>query len=408
MSKVWLIAQQHYRQEALKRGFLIVMFSLPLFLLFAVGMGMLTDSLESDSTTLGYVDEAGVLVTMLPEPEEVHLVSFETAELAQAALEEEAIAGYYVIPADYSPGGKVDFVYFEQNPWRARNHFRQVVRANLLAGQPPEIADRALPGPSVTVRATSYNREFPQGNPSAGQVAPLVVGVVFAFLTLSTTGYLMSVLVKEKENRTVEIIVSSISINRMMLGKILAGVAIGLTLLVVWGVFFAGAAWLGRSVLEVAWLQDIDISWRDVFAVVAVAVPSYLVIAAMMTMVGTVVGSQAEADQIGPFIFLIMLVPLYLIIPIGQNPNGALAIGLSLFPPTSVMTVAFRSLFREVPMWQIVASAATGLASAIALIWLAGKAFRTSLLRYGQRLRLGELFRSGSNGGSVRSAAREV
>ncbi|HUW14315.1 MAG TPA: ABC transporter permease, partial [Anaerolineae bacterium] len=135
MSKVWLIAQQHYRQEALKRGFLIVMFSLPLFLLFAVGMGMLTDSLESDSTTLGYVDEAGVLVTMLPEPEEVHLVSFETAELAQAALEEQAIAGYYVIPADYSPGGKVDFVYFEQNPWRARNHFRQVVRANLLAGQ---------------------------------------------------------------------------------------------------------------------------------------------------------------------------------------------------------------------------------------------------------------------------------
>ena len=85
MSKVWLIAQQHYRQEVLKRSFIIIMLSLPLFLTFSVGMGYLTERLNDDSTTLGYVDEAGVLVGVVPESDhEVRVVQFDTASAARA------------------------------------------------------------------------------------------------------------------------------------------------------------------------------------------------------------------------------------------------------------------------------------------------------------------------------------
>jgi ABC-2 type transport system permease protein len=289
-----------------------------------------------------------------------------------------------------------------------RNLFRNAVRMNLLADQPPEIAARALPGARLTVRAPAYNREFPGGDPSAGQVIPIAVGIVFAFLSLTTAGYLMGVLVEEKENRTMEIIVSSVSTGRMMLGKTLAGIGIGLTLLVVWSVFLGAAVWLGQDVLEVAWLQDINVVWRDVVAVLVVALPSYLVIAALMTMIGTVAGGQQEADQLGPFVFLVMLLPVYLFLPISRHPDGILAIGLSLFPPTAVMTIGCRSLFREIPNWQIATSALVGLATGIVLVWLAGKAFQTSLLRYGKRLRWRELFRTGRNGESVGSELKEA
>jgi len=409
MSKVWLIAQQHYRQEVLKRSFIIVMLSLPLFLAFSVGMGYLSSRLLTESTTLGYVDEAGFLVNMLPEPDDkIRLVSFETAEAADAALQAGTIDGFYVLPPDYSAGGQVELVYFEPPRWAARRHFRSVVRANLLSGQPPEIVGRVLPGPTVTVRATVYNREFPGGDPSAGQVAPIIAGAIFAFFTMTTSGFLMSVMVKEKENRTMEILLSSVSTFRMVLGKVLAGMGIGATLLVVWGVFFAVAAWLGHSVLEIAWLQDISVNWRDILLLLVVAAPSYLVIAVIMTMIGIAVSNQNEADQMGPFMFLIMLLPMYLILPIGKSPNGAVAIGLSLFPPTSVMAVAFRSLFREVPLWQILASAGIALVCGIVLVWLAGKALRTSMLRYGKRLRLGELFQGSGNRAAGRSSLHEA
>ncbi len=409
MSKVWLIAQQHYRQEVLKRSFIIIMLSLPLYLTCAVGMGYLFSRLERESTTLGYVDEAGFLVNMLPEPgDDVHLLSFGTAEEADAALKAGAIDGFYVLPPDYSAGGQVELVYFELPRWAARRHFRSVVRANLLSDQPPEIVGRILPGATVTVRATAYNREFPGGDPSAGQVAPIIVGAIFAFFTMTTSGFLMGVMVKEKENRTMEILLSSVSTFRMVLGKVLASMGIGATLLVVWGVFFAVAAWLGRSVLEIAWLQDISINWRDILLLLLVAAPSYLVISVIMTMIGIAVSNQNEADQIGPFMFLIMLLPLYLILPIGKSPNGALAIGLSLFPPTSVMAVAFRSLFREVPLWQILSSAGIALVCGMVLVWLAGKALRTSMLRYGKRLRLGELFQGSGNRAAARSSLHEA
>jgi ABC-2 type transport system permease protein len=396
MSKVWLIAQHHYKQEVMKRSFIILMLSLPLFLIFSVGMGMLTERLENKTPTLGYVDEAELLVNMLPgRDDEVRLVSFETSEGARAALDTGSIDAYYVVPSDYVAGGEVEFVFYDQPRWVAIRRFGDLVRVNLLSNQPPEIVERVLPGPRVTVRATAYNREFPGGDPSAGQVVPIAVGVVFTFFTMTISGYLMGVLVTEKENRTMEILVSSVSPGRMMLGKMAAGVGIGLTLLVVWVVFFVAAAWLGRSVLEIAWLQEISLNWRDILIVPIVALPSLLFTAALMTVIATMVSNQQEADQMGPFMFMIGLLPLYLLLAIAKSPNGALAIGISLFPPTSVMAIAFRSLFREIPMWQVAASAGVSLCCGMAMVWLAGKAFRASMLRYGQRLRWSRLLGRG-------------
>jgi ABC-2 type transport system permease protein len=64
----------------------------------------------------------------------------------------------------------------------------------------------------------------------------------------------------------------------------------------------------------------------------------------------------------------------------------------SIFPPTAILTFALRMLFAAVPWWQVILSVAISLTSAIAMTWLAAKAFRLGMLRYGQRLKLRELF----------------
>jgi ABC-2 type transport system permease protein len=73
--------------------------------------------------------------------------------------------------------------------------------------------------------------------------------------------------------------------------------------------------------------------------------------------------------------------------------NGPLALSLSFFPPTSIVTFALRLLVIEVPWWQVFVSITISLTSAAAMMWLAAKAFRMGMLRYGQRLQLRELFR---------------
>ena len=229
MTKVWLVAWQHFRQELLKRSFIMVMLSLPLFLGLSVGMGTLGESLSRGDTTLGYVDLAGVLqnTTLDPGKHEVRLVPLATADEAQSALTAERIDAYFVLPVDYTRSGHAELVYQKEPHYSATQYFRQLVRRNLLADQPSMVVDRVLSEPRMTVRALDQGREFPGGGPSASQVVPVAVGVIFAFLIVMTAGYLLSALAKERENRTMEIMATSMSPGQMMLGKVIAGEAPG-------------------------------------------------------------------------------------------------------------------------------------------------------------------------------------
>jgi ABC-2 type transport system permease protein len=80
------------------------------------------------------------------------------------------------------------------------------------------------------------------------------------------------------------------------------------------------------------------------------------------------------------------------------NPDGVVALIFSFFPGMSIITMGVRSLVMVVPTWQVIVSMIVALASGLFLTWLAGRAFRLSMLRYGQRLRLSELFRDKSAG----------
>jgi ABC-2 type transport system permease protein len=99
---------------------------------------------------------------------------------------------------------------------------------------------------------------------------------------------------------------------------------------------------------------------------------------------------------------MLIFLPIYLIVILFDNPNGTVALLLTFFPPTSLVTIALRSLLIIVPAWQIALSALISLAGGLILVWLAGRAFRISMLRYGKRLNLRELFKR--PGGETRTA----
>jgi ABC-2 type transport system permease protein len=391
MSKFWLIARHHFRQETTKRSFLLVLFSLPLFLALSIGLGLLIASLNRQSITLGYVDQAGFLVNVeIPADRRaaVRLVAFDTPAAALAATNAGQIDAYVVLPADYPATRQAELVYREAPGTAALRVFYNVVRQNLLAEQPAAIVARALSSADVTMRSLNARRDYPSSGPTAGQIVPVVAAAVFIFLVLTTSGFMLQALVKEKENRTIEVIVSSVSPAEMMAGKIVGAVGIALLQLAVWLICLIAAVWVGGALLDFAWLRSVQIGWRDLLPLILVALPAYFCIAALMTLLGTLMGDGHEAQQASGLFFLPLWLPIYLIIPIAQQPNGPLAVGLSLFPLTSVMTLGMRSIVREVALWEFGLAALIALACGLASVWLAAKTFRAAMLRYGQRLDL--------------------
>jgi ABC-2 type transport system permease protein len=124
----------------------------------------------------------------------------------------------------------------------------------------------------------------------------------------------------------------------------------------------------------------------------AVAAPAFVMAAALVTTLGATVAEVQEAQQVTGLFALPTMIPFMLFGPIVENPNGPLTVGLSLFPVTALPTLSMRLAFSQVPTWQIVVSAALMTLCAGGAVWLAGRAFRLGMLRYGQRLNWRELF----------------
>ena len=231
MTKVWLIAQHHFMKEARSRTFLLLLFALPLFLGFVTVFGYVFSVLQSDHTTLGYVDPAGWLANPEagpPEPE-VTLVRLDVEADARRALEAGEVDAYYLLPASHD-ARLAQLVYYEPPGYTAARYFQDLVRRNAMAGLSPVLVERVLDGADVTVRATATNREFPGGDPTSAHLLPLIAAAIFSFLVITTFGYLGEAVVTEKENRTMEVIVTCVSVERLMAGKIVGGLGIALLL----------------------------------------------------------------------------------------------------------------------------------------------------------------------------------
>jgi len=75
-----------------------------------------------------------------------------------------------------------------------------------------------------------------------------------------------------------------------------------------------------------------------------------------------------------------------------SSPNSSLSLALSMIPLTAPVAMLVRDGLTILPAWQIALSAAIQIVFAVAAIWLAGRAFRLGMLRYGKRLSWRELF----------------
>jgi ABC-2 type transport system permease protein len=136
--------------------------------------------------------------------------------------------------------------------------------------------------------------------------------------------------------------------------------------------------------------------------------PSYVLVAGMMTAIGGAVTEVHQGQQIAGTLNLIFILPFFFLPLLLANPNSPLMVGFTLFPTTAFLTVAMRWAFTDVPAWQLALSWILLIASALLAVWAAGRIFRAGMLRYGRSLDLVSLERilrpgrgSGSSGPST-------
>jgi ABC-2 type transport system permease protein len=389
MRNLWKIAKHEYRRTVVRRGFILMTAAVPLGMMALIALVILVEGMGVDDRPLGFVDHSGTvdaaLYASLPEGgDRVQILSFPDEETAQAALEAEEIQAFFVLPADYPQTLQTDLYYLEEPPsdgaWR---DFDDLVRISLLAGMPGEMQQRLLRGPEITVQDVVSNRSFSESS-IVNIILPFVATFIFFFATMFAAGYMLSVVAGEKENRTIEIMVTSVTAGQLIGGKTLGLLGAALTQLGLYLVaLIVGVLVAAPYVPE---LQQLVVPWDYVGVIALFFLTTYALVAAVMIAIGGAVTEIQQGQQLAGILNLFFLAPIFLLPVLLEDPGHPLMIFLTLFPTTSFLTVSLRWGLGTVPMWQIGVSWLILAATTGFMVWAAARIFRAGMLRYGQAL----------------------
>jgi len=399
MNKIWLIIKYEYHRHVINKRFLFSLLSLPLGIIALMLISMLIAAFSIDSSPVGYIDYSSQLDNaVLPEGDDslfepvILFEPYQDETQARADLEDEKIQAYYIIPEGYPESLEIKLVYLDPPGTGVQDQFNQFVRNNLgiFDQLDPQVEERLNSGSDITITALDGSREIGEDQWFMA-VMPFIAGAIFIVIVLTSGGYLLQAVVEEKENRTMEIVITSVTPNQLMTGKIIGNIAIGLTQLVFWLIF----GWIALSVGGRFWpiLQEVALPVDYILVLIIIMLPSFVMVAAIMAAIGATMTEIQEAQQVSGLISLSTTVPFYLSTSIMMNPNGPVAMVLSFFPITAPLTLLMRMGFTVIPVWQIVVNIIILVLFAGLSIWFAGRAFRMGMLRYGKKLTLKEVFR---------------
>ncbi|MFP4395865.1 MAG: ABC transporter permease [Anaerolineales bacterium] len=394
MRDFWIVAKYEYLKIVRQKSFLWATLGIPVLMIVATGVSILITLGQRGDTPLGYVDHADVLADPIQPPLEageeiVPMQAFESADAARAALMDEEIQAYYILPETYMQSGAVELIYLDDSPGESvQNDFESFLRANLIKDQPEAVRERLINGATLTIKAIEGSQELDMQNPISFML-PFATAFFFAFAVMTSAGYMLQAVTDEKENRTIEILITSLRAETLIGGKALALMSVGLTQIAIW----IGAALLVLTVASpfVPFIQGVSLPWSLMGIIAVFFLPAYTLAAGMMTAIGSIVPDLQQGQQFSGILNLLFVLPFFFVTVLMSEPNHPLIIALSFFPTTSFITITLRWGMATVPFGQLAISWIILVAAAILSVWSAARLFRLGMLRYGQRLTLDQI-----------------
>lgn len=418
MHNVLLVLRREFLERVRTRAFIIGTVLFPVFMVAMIFLPAIIKS-GGGERTLVLVDQApagiGARVAQaLQAPGTEKDAIRYTVERVQAPLESvrarlnervesKEIDGYVVLGPDVLRTNQVAY--------RARDVTRlQVVEdiggAVTSALQQERLRDRGLTAAQVAelVRRVDVRaaRISGGGEERGNLLATIMTAYVLMFLFLQLiTVYgqnAMRSVLEEKNNRIVEVIISSVKPTQLMAGKILGLAAVALLQIGVWAGFTALLAsqqgflsrrfGIGAGAFSALKLEP------AVWGVILVFFTlGFVLYAAMYAAAGSTVTSEQEAQQLTFPLMLPLFIPVMFIMPILTDPLGNIARTLSLIPFSSPLVMPMRAVATEVPLWEAAASIGLLVAGTALVVWLAGRIYRIGILSTGKKPTLRELGR---------------
>jgi ABC-2 type transport system permease protein len=320
------------------------------------------------------------------------LLAYQDEDAAKNAVHSGEISGYYLIPEDYLARGQLVYVSSDFNPMDVFDRgsvIDQVLQINLLDGDDSLAALVNSPF-ALQVMVLNPSTNLNQDSPLSFFL-PYGVMLLYYMLILMSAGFLVSSLNKERESRVLEIMLVTVTPKELLAGKFIALGLMGLLVNILWVGSAYGLMVLGGTTIrlpEEFQLAPYVLVWGGVFFILG-----YAVYASLLGAVGAMLPNLRETSQATLVVIMPMIIPLMFITVMIAQPNGILAIVLSLFPLTSPVTMMLRLTVTIVPTWQLLLSVIFLILAAFIILRGVASLFRAQTMLTGQPLSLRNIYR---------------
>ena len=343
----------------------------------------------------GYVDLSGIIRQIPAGSPAGKFVAYPNEAMARKALQAGQISAFYIVSPDFIQTGKVTYIRPDFNPLASSSglsgSFTWLLQVNLAEGN-AQFAS-LVNGPIKVEDVSLATAPQPDQNNALALWTPYIITLLFYMLVIGSASLLLSNVSKEKENRIMEVLLTSASPLQLLTGKILGLGIVGLGQTALW--FGTSFVLLNLSGQTFKLPSDIHLpvsflAWGLVFFVLG-----YAVYASLMAGVGALAPNLREASQATFVINLPLMVPLFLSSSVFMEaPNGAIATGLSLFPLSAPVAMMARLSAGGVPWWQAPLAAVLLLLTAMLVLRGVAGMFRAQSLLSGQGFKLKAYFRA--------------
>ena len=415
MKNIILIAKREFFTQVKKKSFIILTLLTPLLIIVFGGVVSLMFQANETQMQISVIDKSGLFKDKLKSDENIRYVfsSEETEKSLIKALETtEEMNGVMIIPKKeiHELENSIEILTNKNLSNEARRsiagNISEIIKAekiNALGISTAQIEDL---NKGVNLHVVNVlEKEKKQDSFLVGVKSGLsmfLMYCVFTFIMMYGIRVMRSVL-EEKNNRVVEILISSVKPFELMIGKILGVTGVALVQFGVWVVMiFASVMTLGSSnvgmVSGVAEVQMVLSALSQInyglilFVFVIYFLLGYLFYSAMYAAIGSAVDNETETQQFTLFAILPMMLGFYGSITIMNNPDGPMSFWLSMIPFTSPIAMLARIPF-DVPVWELALSIGILLVSTLGMVFIASKIYRVGILMYGNKVTLKELWK---------------
>lgn len=427
-SKISIIIRREYMERVTKKSFIITTLLMPVIMLGLMMAPVLIAMFsESDNRNILVIDNSADTISF--RLQNTPTLTFLPQNISvDSARRVESVDAVLVIPESIYDNGATLQIYTNgassmEVESAITGQFNDIIESQRLKNYNIDDLDEIISAVHSDVKLQSLrnDEDATESSTMLSYMLGLILTLMLYMCLLLYGQMVMTSIIEEKNNRVLEIVVSSVRPTQLMLGKICGIGLVAITQIVIWGVLLSAmSAFVLPAVLpagvsadmaalsaegasanistDLELLQALSMLGNVAYIIqlfgllLLFLIGGFMLYSAIYAAIGSAVDNIQDAGQLQSIVVFPIIIGIVVAMQAASDPGSSMAMWTSMIPFTSPMVMMARIPF-GIPAWEIAVSLIILVISFFIVVWFAAKIYRVGIFMYGKKPSFKELIR---------------